>query len=321
MTEDSSAGQQIRREARQLLAALGFDAERQNERSALVFLSLLTLMPGSDWGEADNPTMRTVDIMEWIRDRFEVDYRPNTRETIRRQTLHQFVQAHLIVENPDQPDRPKNSPKWCYQLTPEALAVARAYGQDETFPKILSAYLTERPGLQALYDRERDLEMIPVILPDTGELRLSAGGQNELIQQIIEEFCPRFTPGGQVLYVGDAGVKWLVFDEETLASLGVTVDAHGKMPDVVIFMRDLNWLVLIEAASSHGPVDHKRYIELQELFGQSTAGLVFISAFPSQQVMRKYVGTIAWETDVWCADQATHLIHFDGERFLGPYDS
>ena len=305
-------------EAKQLLGELNFDSERQNDRSALVLLALLNLGPGDSWSAATNPLMRTVEIMGWIREEFEVSYKPNTRETIRRQTLHQFVQAHLVVENSDQPDRPINSPKWCYQVTDEALQLIKLFGLS-AFEAELETYLDLRPGLEALYRRERDMHQIAVRLPDGEAIALSAGGQNDLLKAMLEDFCSRFTPGGDVLYVGDAGAKWMVFEEKRLADLGVAVDSHGKMPDLVIYMADRNWLVLMEAASSHGPVDHKRYLELQELFQNSSAGLVFVSCFPDQATMRKYLTDISWETEVWTADHPTHMIHFNGERFLGPY--
>lgn len=149
---------------------------------------------------------------------------------------------------------------------------------------------------------------------------MSPGGQNVLIKRMLEDFCGYFTPGGHVLYVGDADQKWGVFEAAALSALGVAVDEHGKMPDLVIHLPDRNWLVLLEAADSHGPVDAKRRTELATLFATSTAGLVFVSCFPSRSVMRKYLAQIAWETDVWCADSPTHLIHFDGDRFLGPYE-
>ncbi|WP_198156275.1 BsuBI/PstI family type II restriction endonuclease [Thermobifida cellulosilytica] len=306
-------------EARTILSLLGFDSERSNERSALVLLALLELGPDAEWHEAERPMLRTVQIMQWLRETYDKDYAPNTRETIRRFTLHQFAEAGLVVQNPDRPDRPTNSPKWCYQIEPAAYGLITTFKQ-EGFQERLKEYLAERPGLQALYAREREMNRIPVRLPSGKEVNLSPGGQNVLIVQIINEFCERYTPNGEVLYIGDADDKWAHFEEEVLASLGVEVDSHGKMPDVVVYLRERNWLVLIEAASSHGPVDHKRYRELNELFRGSTAGLVFISALPSRVELRKYLKDIAWETDVWCADQPTHLIHFNGERFLGPYN-
>jgi type II restriction enzyme len=88
----------------------------------------------------------------------------------------------------------------------------------------------------------------------------------------------------------------------------------------MVYLPERNWLVLMEAASSHGPVDSKRYGELRSLFGDASAGLVFVSCFPSRAAMRKYLSDIAWETEAWCADNPSHIIHFNGERFLGPYD-
>lgn len=123
----------------------------------------------------------------------------------------------------------------------------------------------------------------------------------------------------QVLYVGDTGKKWRYFDAAALSQLGVNVDSHGKMPDVVLSYTAKNWLLLVEAVTSHGPVDGKRHTELAELFAGSTAGLVYVTAFPNRTVMSRYLGAIAWETDVWVADAPSHLIHFNGERFLGPY--
>jgi hypothetical protein len=305
-------------QARQFLQLLGFDSERSNERSGIVLLALLGLGPEQQWMQAERPMLRTVQIMQWLREVYGKDYAANTRETIRRFTLHQFIDAGLVVQNPDQPGRPVNSPKWCYQIEPAAFGLVTAFGQ-EGFDERLVDYLVGRPGLQELYANEREMNRIPLQLPGGKEVGLSPGGQNTLIVQIINEFCERYTPNGEVLYVGDADNKWAIFEKDSLAKLGVEVDSHGKMPDVVVFLRDRNWLVLIEAASSHGPVDAKRHRELSELFRDSVAGLVFISALPSRGELRKYLKEIAWETDVWCADNPTHLIHFNGERFLGPY--
>ena len=305
-------------QAQLFLERLGFDPERTNERSARVLLALLALKPQDPWSKATSPLLRTVEIMAWIREHYGHNYKPNTRETIRRRTLHQFAEALLVEQNPDQPDRPVNSPKWCYRVHPLALAVARAYEQPD-FEALTQHYLTEVPGLLATYQAAREMNLIPVTLLDGQAVTLSPGGQNLLLKSMIEELCPRYTPGGRVLYVGDAAEKWTIFEAQALAGLGITVDLHGKMPDLVVYIPDRNWLVLMEAASSHGPVDAKRHAELAHLFGGSSAGLIYVSCFPSRAEMRKHLADIAWETDVWCADNPTHLIHFNGERYLGPY--
>lgn len=306
-------------EAGRILAAFGMDVERSNERSALTLLALLRLRPTNAWENAANPMLGTRAIMDWMRDEYNRTYAANTRETIRRFTLHQFADALLVQQNPDQPDRPINSPKWNYQVTSEALAVIRRYGTPD-FETALTGYLQKVPGLKAQYAAAREMNRIPITLPNGDPFTLSPGGQNVLIKQMVEEFCPQFTPGAEVLYVGDADAKWALFEADRLAELGVAVDQHGKMPDLVVYLADKDWLVLLEAASSHGPVDAKRRGELAALFKDAKPGLVYVSCFPDRKEMRKYLHQIAWETEVWCADDPTHLIHFNGEKFLGPYE-
>ena len=99
----------------------------------------------------------------------------------------------------------------------------------------------------------------------------------------------------------------------------MNLDRHGKLPDVVLHFVERDWLLLVESVTSHGPVDGKRHGELSKLFEQCTAGLVYVTAFPNRQIMGKYLPEIAWETEVWIADAPSHLIHFNGVRFLGPY--
>ena len=140
-----------------------------------------------------------------------------------------------------------------------------------------------------------------------------------MVKKIIDEFCPRFTPSGKPVYVGDTHKKWAYFDAAYLRDLGVTVEEHGKMPDVVVHFTKENWLVLIEAVTSHGPVNPKRLTELRALFAGSKAGLVFVTAFLNRRGLLKYLGEVAWETEVWVADAPDHMIHFNGERFLGPH--
>lgn len=310
-------------EARRALELLRFDREQTNERSALVLLALLELPADRPWSAVANPRLRTVELMAWLREQYGRDYKPNTRETIRRRSLHQFIDAGLVLLNPDQPERPVNSPNNCYQVAPEALALFSSYGADG-FEQLLADYLKKLPGLRAQYARARAQHQIPVVLPDGSRVELTPGGQNILIKEAIEEFCPRFTPGGQVLYVGDAGSEEPIFEQDALESLGVKLDKHGKLPDLVVHMPDLEWLVLVEAAASHGPVDGKRRDELAALFepaSDSVAGFLFVSCFPSREEMRRYLPEIAWETDVWCADSASHLIHFNGDRLRGPYEA
>jgi adenine-specific DNA-methyltransferase len=305
-------------EALEVLKALGLPTKQQNERSALTLLALLDVRPLTKWAQASAPLMGITPMMSFFADHYGRTYAPNSRETVRRETVHQFVQAGFVRLNPDKPERPVNSPKAVYQIEASALDLLRKFGGggwDDALPE----YLDSAGMLAAAYAHERTMTRIPVTLPAGQKMSLTAGGQNALIKSIVEQFCPRFTPGGGLIYVGDAGDKWSLFDRDALTRLGVTVDSHGKMPDVVIHHSTLGWLVLVEAVTSHGPVNPKRRTELAELFKSSRAGLVYVTAFLSRKAMVKYLGDISWETEVWVADAPDHMIHFNGERFLGPY--
>lgn len=306
------------KEARSLLTSLGFDSKRTNLRSALTLLSLLGLKGDSDWSEA-KPRLRGVhELMGWMSMHLGKTYATGTRESIRRQTLHQFVSAGLVSYNPDDVLRAVNSQDNAYQITAEALEVIQSFGTS-TFDTKLEAYLEIAPGLGAKYAAHREMVRIPVILPSGEKITLSPGGQNPLLADMVHEFCSRFIPGGEVLYIGDADSKLAIFHEEQLASLGVVVDHHGKLPDLVVFDSRNNWLFLMEAASSHGPVDSKRHTELANLFASSTAGLVYVSCFPDRATMRKFLADLSWETEAWCADAPSHMIHLNGDKFLGPH--
>ena len=305
-------------DARNILISLGLPRAQQNERSALCLLALLNLTPGKDWMQAENPLIGITPIITWARVHYHKDYAPNTRETIRRQSIHQFIAAGIALYNPDDPNRAVNSPKTVYRISPAALVLLRSFGTPAWHDN-LTTYLAERTTLAARYASEREQNRIPVQIAPGKEITLSPGEHSELIRAIIENFAPRFAPGSQLVYAGDTGDKWGYFDAALLDQLGVGVDAHGKMPDVVLYDTKHNWLLLIESVTSHGPVDGKRHAELAQLFASSIAGLVYVTAFPTRPVMSRYLSEIAWETEVWVADAPSHLIHFNGPRFLGPY--
>lgn len=305
-------------EAQGILTELGFPPAQHNERSALAFLALLDLRPGMPWTAASAPMRGVTEMMKFMSDHYEKDYAPNTRETVRRQTIHQFCAAGLVAKNPDNLDRPTNSGKTVYRVNSLAWTLAKAYGTD-AWPERLSTYLERVGTLVDQLERQRQLRRIPVRLPDGTSVDLSPGGQNPLIREIVQEFCSRFTPDGAVWYIGDADEKFAVYDDESFTSAGISIPHHGKMPDVIVKHADQPWLVVIEAVTSHGPIDSKRRAELDQLLRSARLGLVYVTAFEDRATFRQYTADIAWETEVWIADSPDHLIHFDGSKFLGPY--
>lgn len=305
-------------EAIDILRQFGLPRAQINERTAYCLLALLNITPDKAWGEAGSPLVGITPMMDFAREYYGKDYAPNTRETFRRFSMHQMVQAGIALYNPDMPDRPTNSPKAVYQISPAALDVIKAYGSRDWTGK-LSAFKSMASTLTVQYAKERLMDMVKVNIRKDLQVSLSPGKHNELIRAIIEDMAPRFIPGSTLVYIGDTGEKWGFFDDALSARLGFNVEAHGKMPDVILWQEEKNWLVLVESVTSHGPVDSKRYIELSELFSSVHADKVFISAFPDKRTFARFASDVAWETEVWVSDNPTHMVHFNGDKFIGPY--
>lgn len=305
-------------EAIAALIDLQFCPKQRNETAAYTLLALLDLQPLVSWKDAQAPLRGITPIIDFIAKTYGVRYAPNTRETIRDDAVKFFVEQGLLLRNPDDPRRPTNSGKTVYRIEPSALALLRKVGTSEWQPA-LKKYLVSREDLTNEIARTRRLARVPVTLPNGSRIALSPGGQNPLIKAIIEHFCPAFAPGGVVLYIGDTENKFVHLEATHLAALGVTLDSAAKIPDVIVHDKSKNWLLLIEAVTSAGPIDGKRRKELKQLFSACTAGLVFVTAFESRRAMQSFLSLIAWESEVWIAEDPDHMIHFNGERFLGPY--
>ena len=305
-------------EAQEILKALGLPPAKYNEMAALTFLAVCNIKENDSWANATRQSLGvTKGIMTFVNDNYGKSYAPNTRETFRRQVLHQFVQARVVDYNPDKPDLPVNSPNAHYALTKEVLEVVKTY-KTKNWDKALKSFIDTVGKLSEVYLKERELNQIPVTLQNGETIKLSAGKHNEVQAAIVEQFAPRFANGGILLYLGDTAKKDLFVDEIGLKDLGIPIDQHSKLPDVVIYDRKRKWLFLIEAVTSHGPVSPKRLLELEEFLKECKVGKVYVTAFPDMTEFKKHSNYIAWETEVWLMEVPDHMIHFNGDRFMGP---
>lgn len=305
-------------QALEIIEALGLPRGQRNERSALRLLALGSVGPRGRWNGVKQPLLRIWDIMAFMCERYGKNYAANSRETIRRQTIHQFEQARIVDRNPDDPARPTNSGKNVYALTDDIVPVLKAYGTDR-FDKEVDRFIGKYGELQKAYANRRRLQEVKLRLPGGAEVFLSAGKHNELQAAIIEQFGPNFAPGSCVLYIGDTAKKHVVCDTTALKELNVLITEHDKLPDVVLYDNKRKWLFLIEAVTSHGPVNPKRHAEIQKMLRNCAAERIYVTAFRSRADFRKYAADVAWETEVWIADSPGHMIHFNGPKFLGPY--
>ena len=309
-------------QAKDFLKALGLPKRQCNNRSAWTLLALANIRPKDKWIKAKNPLLPTVDIMNFIRKYYGQDYKPNTRETIRRQTLHQFEQARVVDRNRDDPSRPTNSKYNNYSLTPPVLSALKKYPLGN-WRDILKKYEKDLPRLKKLYEKALDREKVSVRLLSGKKIKLSPGKHNKLQRIIIDEFCSRFIgKSGTILYMGDTAKsrnesgKFMILEQKELKKLGISLISHKKLPDLIVYDKKRKWVFFIEAVTSHGPISAKRHIELEKIFRSCPANKIYVSAFLTMAEFRRYITDVAWETEVWTADNPDHIIHFDGERFL-----
>ncbi|MEI7648630.1 MAG: BsuBI/PstI family type II restriction endonuclease [Methanomicrobiales archaeon] len=301
-------------EALNILTLMGIPKAQQNDRSALTLLAVLDIKKKTPWKNAKERPIIIHDIMGFIKENYAITYAENSRETIRRQTLHQFEQAGIVIRNRDEPTLPTNSPKNNYTITPEALSVIRAY-KTPCFDAELTHFTANHGKLIDKYAGRKREHNLTVTLNDE-ILTLTAGVHNELQIAILRDLHPRFFPGAELLYLGDAANKMLKVNEKLVAELHFPITQHDKLSDIVFYDRTRNVLFLIEAVTSHGPMSPKRLHELTELLSKSEIKQIYISAFPTKKEFKKYFDETAWETEVWLADEPDHMIHLNGPKFL-----
>lgn len=305
-------------EAQAVLKELGLPDAQQNEISGYTLLALCNLRENDKWAKAFKQSHGvSKGIMAFILENYNKEYAPNTRETFRRQVLHQLVQAGIADYNPDIPDLPVNSPRAHYAISAIALETIKTF-QLRKWKNSVKQFKNQVGELKVKYSKERKMSRVPIKLQNGKVLQLSPGKHNEVQAAIVAEFASRFAKGSVLLYLGDTENKDLHVDKEKLKSIGISITEHSKLPDVVIYDESKNWLYLIEAVTSHGPMSPKRIVELENFLIKCSAGKIYISAFPDFSEFKKHTKNIAWDTEVWIMEFPEHMIHFNGDRFLGP---
>ena len=299
-------------EAKNILKEIGMPKNQQNDLCAYTLLSLLNIKENTGWSRADNKFIRIHDIMEFIKENYKIAYAENSRETFRKQALHHFRISALVEDN----SVSTNSPNYRYRITKEALNLIKSYNTNN-WDNNLKEYLIDHEKLIKIYENRRKLEKIPIRI-NGQDLEFSTGKHNELQKAIIEEFAPRFAPNSIVLYVGDTRDKDLYKDEKILKELHITMGKHEKLPDIILYQEEKRWIFFIEAVTSVGPISPKRMIEIDEMTNKCGYGKVYITAFLNMKTFTKFAQDLAWETEVWLAEMPDHMIHLNGNKFIGP---
>ncbi len=189
--------------------------------------------------------------------------------------------------------------------------------QTSEWQKSVSRFLEYHEKLVDMYASKKKMAMMPVRI-NGADFQFSTGKHNELQKAIIEEFAPRFAPNSECLYVGDTIEKDLVKNVDKLKELGFEITLHDKMPDVVLYREDKDWIYFVESVTSVGPMDAKRILEITEMTKSVAAGKIFVTAFLDFKTYKRFSENLAWETEVWIAEMPEHMIHLNGDKFLGP---
>ena len=292
-----------------ILANLQVPQKQQSDICAYTLLAMAGLKKSADWNSATNEWIRIHDIIEFTKTFYKKTYAENSRETIRKQAIHHFRNAAFIEDN----GKATNSPEYRYRLTEEFLEVIKNEGDSNA----VQSFLQKHNSLIEIYASKKNIRKIPVVINGTN-FTFSTGKHNKLQKAIIEEFGARFAPGAECLYVGDTTEKDLVKNEDKLKELGFEITLHDKMPDVVLYREDKDWIYFIESVTSVGPMDSKRILEIKQMTKDVKSGKIFVTAFLDFKTYKRFAETLAWDTEVWIADMPEHMIHLNGDKFVGP---
>ncbi len=299
-------------EAREILKMLGMPKAHQADICCYGLLAMAGIKQDMAWSSAGNEWIRIHDIIQFANTHYGTTYAENSRETFRKQALHHFRNAALVEDN----GKATNSPNYRYRLTEETLQMVRTF-KTPKWQKSMNRFLIYHEKLVDIYASKKKMTMMPVHI-NGSDFQFSTGKHNELQKAIIEEFAPRFAPNSECLYVGDTIEKDLVKNTSKLTELGFEITLHDKMPDVVLYREDNKWIYFVESVTSVGPMDSKRILEIAEMTKNVTAGKIFVTAFLDFKTYKKFSEDLAWETEVWIAEMPEHMIHLNGDKFLGP---
>lgn len=299
-------------EARQFLKDIGMPDKQQADLCCYSLLAMCNVREDTDWKDATNKWIRIHDIIQFTGDNYAVAYAENSRETFRKQAMHQFRDAALTEDN----GKATNSPNYRYRITEESLILIQSIGTSNWESK-LNAFKAYHKSLIELYASKKQMTKMPVNI-NGEDFEFSSGSHNQLQKAIIEEFAPRFSPGSECLYVGDSTKRDLYKNVEKLAKLGFEITLHDEMPDVVLYQPDKDWIFFIEAVCSVGPMNPERVRNIEQMTKNVSSGKIYVTAFPDFKTFKKFSEDLAWETEVWLSCMPDHMIHLNGDKFMGP---
>lgn len=313
-------------EALQILDAAGVPLEgltvRRLEKMAMSFLAVANMKPAQSWSEVAQPkdkhVLRTREIIAFINDNYEEQISPGSYDDIRRKDLLRPVGMGLVIKSANNEKADTNDGTRGYAISEAFSHLASTFGTDD-WAKTIANFEVDQEYIDRLEGR-RDLAKLPVELPGGATIKLDDGPHNRIQMAVIDDFLPRYGYDAEVYYIGDTSDKKAIKSDADLEGLGLNVADRGMLPDIIAFSKSKKWLYLIEAVHSSNPLNPERCIELSRtLLKDCPFGVVYVTAFLTKRDFVRWGTQIAWETEVWIADSPEHMIHFNGDKFIGPH--
>ena len=326
------------RQAQTLLKDVGVDLRSMTamhqKRTPWALLAVAHLKPGDPWSAArswlEDGTTKPLSqrqILVFWNQHYGTSYADSSYDDVKRQNLIHLEAHGLVVASAKDPNAPINDPTRGHSLSLEGLTLVRAYGTPQ-WPAALARYRELVPDRAKAAAERRRKSAVEIVLPGRKPLSLSPGPHNDLQRACVNDFLGRFGPDAEVLYIADAAKKKGEEGEDResinrarLRELNVPDFIKGqKLVDIIAYSPSKKWLFLIEAVHSSNPLTSVRRQMLRQTMKEVKAGRVYVTAFQGKRDFRKVAADISWETEVWIADAPDHLIHFNGDRFLGPHE-
>lgn len=206
-----------------------------------------------------------------------------------------------------------NGKDTAYCITEEFLRLLRSYGTMDWADELSRFKNWQTTNIS---QREDSINVNPA---GGAGFTLHNDPHNLIQKQVIEIMLEKFAPGSQLVYTGDTETRAKFFDADLAKRLDLMPLFKEKMPDVVAWYPVKEWLFIIEAVTSTGHIGPSKKEHLEALLGNRKSNTVFVTAFLNRAAFHRFSHDIAWETEVWIANEPNHMIHFNGDRFLGPH--
>lgn len=303
---------------KEILNEIGFPQKNITDITSICVLALYDTKPRSHL--IKNYTSlaqgaRIRDILDYSRTDLGKNYAENTRETVRKHSLKYLVDSGMVIQNADDPNRVTNSGLNNYILSDSFKKLLDAYLSNNTEYNIIKNEFVDSVTIERRDNIEK-LKKKPVIINSPildRELILSPGDHNIIEKFIVEDIFPKIAPNFQLVYIGDTKSKNLFIDYDICKTIGLTIDVHTKIPDVIGYDDTTKTIILFEAVASSGPIDDLRKKELLEIFQHWTGKLIFGTAFLSSKLFQSFSTTIACGTTAYIIESRKKITYDEYE--------